>query len=444
LFESDDDPSKVADDPSLVGSYDLAFTSVQPLPGSAHFANGPAPSLGARVRLDLRRKDGGDGYEAVITSSWSDPVPYSVRMEDTRLVLTGEATVRGAQSGTYLTDRWASLTLHRRGDGSLDGTFDGAGNESVSMGDVADSFAIEGGGTLAADKTSPELRLEAFPAHGPSDRLLPWDPVLVRASEGVMGFAGGLQATGVAWSDIPVPSGDWTGNVLARGTFSSWDASGSVQIARIGALTDPVGNAVPSPLAAIELVPLAAPALAYDFDEDIPSSVARWGSVSFLGGGGPTDPACEQGGCVKLGPVKSTECSPHRVGIAGRLRASGASQVRVRYRVLFGKNEMSPGEKPFAWGPAFGVDVVAPGGAATSMQPTLGDDALSALTTPVLGMEWGTDWQTLSIPIEPPVENTSERGFVVYAGPQSGSYCNMPMPTPSDVLVLVDSITFEK
>jgi hypothetical protein len=161
--------------------------------------------------------------------------------------------------------------------------------------------------------------------------------------------------------------------------------------------------------------------------------------VTFLGGLAGSDPSCEHGGCVQIGPFENGVCGALRAGIAGVVESS-ARTLSVRYRVLL--DDMGSGQPPSTYGAAFSIDGTRPGADLQSVQVNAPTGTVKKLTARVLGMGWATEWTTAELAL--PSSTSPLAGFTVRAGSYAGSpSCGGggPVPQPIKTIVLVDSVT---
>jgi hypothetical protein len=444
---------------SLEGSYDITFGEVKLAgnqPGGPTQPPTSAPSPGTKARLDLHALPGG-GYEAVVTARWNDPGPFSVvDVSPSQIRLSGSsAAVRGA---SYVDDEWTVFAFSRAADGTLDGSFTATGEEDVTDGDETNVTDVTVTGTVARDVTAPEFKPIILSTDGPPGQLLPWDPIRVRAAEPIAPamFLKGLTVSvsppspvpSISWTDEEsgFPSA-WAGTVQVKGLLTSWDSALTNPTLGVGGMTDRVGNAsapMTEPLSFLTLLPGQT---SHEFDTDT-VTVGSWGpAITFLGGFAGSDPSCEKGGCVQMGAFSYNGCLPMAPGVAGLLAVPGAKAVLVRYRVLANGNPTlspPPGSLPILPGAAFTVAVATPG---VDASPTYAyvssngtSDLLKPLASPVLGMNWATDWTTLTAPVATPA---SVVGFSVTAGMGTaiGGCGGAPAYPRVDVIVLVDSVS---
>ncbi len=391
------------------GSYDVTFTfaTVNLLPGGPPAPPAPAPSLATPARLDLRRA--GSAWEALFTPRWGTPASLAVSETAAALVLKGEARVHGAAGGGVggATDTWKTLTLARDATGKLTGDVKASGDESIFQGDVVWSGTLVGGATLAADATAPELRSRVVSPIGPGDRMLPWDPIRVQAAEPVTPapvrdvtvIAGPTTTVPLVFEKAARPD-SWAGEVAYTGRVSSWASVMNGQpwvVANTSSsIKDLVGLAaapLSTPLKFLQLG-FAAPEIGFDSDVVFAS---LWGESRFLGGGftGATDPRCEAGGCVKIGPASFGVCDATRAGFAGIL-ASDATKTKVglRYRVL--AEPENPGDL-FVHSDLVTLELARQVGQPVDTIVRPSDVKMPKLATSIDGMSFGTTWLDLDV-----------------------------------------------
>jgi hypothetical protein len=431
---------------SLEGSYDLTFRGVTLSPGQGPQPpqTGTPPSIGVSARLDLRANASG-GYDAVLTPRWGDPSAYTVMVTTSTVALSGgSANVVGGG----MNDTWSAITLARADDGGLRGDFTASGDEEVTEGDEVLSSNAAGTGTLARDATAPATRTIAISSSEGPSTLLPWDPIRVRVAEPV-DAAQLMQALSLSALQTPVharwtteggaSNADWAGAVQAKGLLTTWDSALGPATLSIGPLTDRVGNASSASTTPVAIMGLVQTAPPQSFDTDV-TTVGSWGTPApaFLGAKSGSDPSCEKGGCVELGPFPNSVCGAPGIGLAGVFTAPGATNVVVRYRVLVAPGNGPPDMPPETVDAALAVDAASPGVDAKTTQatPQIGD--FTKLAAPILGMSWATAWTTLQAPIPgagPLVGFTVRAGGYVTNGP-----CGGPAPPPVTTVVLVDSV----
>jgi hypothetical protein len=439
---------------AIEGSYDLTFGHVVVSMQQQVGTNVTPPSLSKAVRLDLRKRDDGT-YDAVFTTRWGQSSAMKVDVTASAVTLTGQGAVQ-ANDVFYVTDTYKSLVLARGADGALSGSVTATGEEDVSEGDYVITGQIDATGAIARDATAPELRATLTSPDGRGDVLLPWDPIRVDLAEPVdfdavakafvLTTKGG-DAIAIAWTKA---SGDpqndaataWAGATGALGTVTAWGdvLAPTLALAATPTIVDRVGHATSAYSASPSFLGLEQHQTTHDFDSDV-VTVGSWGNPLFLGGFTGSDPNCEHGGCVEIGPFDNGVCGAPRIGVAGLIDAATASNVVVRYRVLF--DDMGSGQPPPSYGAAFVVDTARPGVDKRSTQATTMSADVKQLATPMLGMSWATDWTTLRAPL--PTGTSTVVGFTVRAGayPGAGGCAGGPAPAPVKTIVLVDSVTVE-
>jgi hypothetical protein len=430
---------------SIEGSFDLHFgtvTAEQPITGE------PPISQGTSARIDIRKTADGAGYEALFTSTFLTPLGMTVAVTADKVTLTGEGLVKN----NFAQDSWETLALGRNAAGGLDGTVSGKGQEQVSGGDVISNTAIAGTGTIGVDVTAPSYASKPFSYHGPSDALLPWDPVVLQVSEGLGSEALAKALTlsiDIATSADPQltfdPAPDaplgWGGSTRVEVRASSWDGpmttpdvpENTFGLTVAAGVPDRVGNPGPSFEVKAKRLPVALAGKSLGFDGDV-LEVSPWGAVVPLGADSGSDPHCEKGGCLQLGPFGLGYCSQDVLGFAGRSPFAGESTLSVRYR-LFVKGDA--GVAPSIIGPSLFVDVYALSGQVASVSPAAGSESLSDQGAAAGELRWATGWLTLDVAI-PAGTKASELGFVIAAG--SSPSCGF-VPPAIQAEIYVDSVT---
>jgi hypothetical protein len=431
--------------PNAATSYALTFAEVDFLDDGWHPAASPQ-SQDLVARLDLRPNAG--GYDAVFTAPWGDPTPFQVTVEASRLVLKGRVTLgRDEYDYSDVADSWQEIVLERFGD-MLRGAFTATGTEEHWSGDTWGRSPLAGKGVIGFDATRPTFRPEPASRLGPVGKVLPWDPLPVRASEGIVGLAHTLSTAGDATTEWTPngeePLGNWGGSVVAVGRLTNWNVTGPLQVLVGQAPTDPAGNLVDLGDLRFDVLSVGGPVADLSLDGTTPGSPTTWGDVKLVADatvtGGAIDPHCEQGGCAQIGPFHSVVCNDDRTGLAVRLNTDGATSIAMRYRVLLGESSEFP---PETYGVAqpFAYEVAAPGVVASGGGVELGDLHYEE-SPPVPGYRWSTVWETLHVPL---VTSSPEHAFAVRAGERpSGMTCTGLPGYRVDMVVLVDSITVER
>jgi hypothetical protein len=435
----------------ITGSYTLTFTSVDQ--SKSPFGNLTSPSPTTPARLDIRKN--GEAYDAAFFARFSPvrPDPLTVTLSGESVLLEGIAHVQGTSDGATVSDGWSALTLARSPDGSLAGTLSATGIETVLFGDSLGSTGISGTGTLSADTLPPELEADFSSAHGPTDALLPWDPLTVSLSEAIapdlllphlsvalFGPETPLPLP-VTWSFKPTADepAAWAGAVAASGFLESWDlpASGSVALQISAGAADPSGNTAPALVAETKVLPVGQPTKAFPFDSDVVTE-AHFGMSALLGGFAGSDAHCEKGGCVRLGPFEQGGCKAGGNGIAGRLAAKPGDTLSIRYRFAIAGAQGGPA--PQVFGAIFGVDLHGKKGVVSALDSEFGATTLHALPVVEDDLTWSSDWLTATRTVTG-VEG-DDIGFVLYTG-SSFSVCSSILPPPVKMALFIDSITVE-
>lgn len=433
----------------IVGTFDLSFDEVVTAPSDRHppVLRRPhrPPSADHAFRLDLREESG--RIDGVLTPRWGTPCGYWGTIAGNRLELRGCGTsLSRTTDSDQVTDTWSTLEV------AIDpytrqvlGPIEARGSERVqeAEGMLAWNGTLTGKGSLVADRTAPEARLEAASWVGPPEALLPWDPLIVRTSEPVA-IQGAREAVtlrterGVALPLRAIPGhkdgASWAGAVafesrLADWTLapqtSAWFASGAPLVDRSGRAAAPAH----APVRFLD-VRLAGPTI--DFDGDL-ASVASWGGWALYGGGdgGSSDPRCEQGGCLRIGPMDFSPCSATRSGFAALLPRGPKGTVSIRYRIL----AQPLADRAPLWSEVFGAQVAALGG--ETIEQSLDVQALefAALPSPIDGMGRGMPWTTRQVKVP---QGVGPIGFAGFSGKPIAKDCQRPedsQPVRYEVLV---------
>jgi hypothetical protein len=407
----------------LVGSFNLALPVVAQ---SKMPLGAKSPTPGTVVRLDLRL--GATGYEAVLTPSFGAETTMKVDLQPAALILTGPVEIETpAVNGNNVRDTWSAFTFARAADGSLGGAVHAIGDEEAFGGDVVDMATITGDGMISADATVPLVKLALGGSGGPKAASLPWDDFAVRLSEGVDVDAllsalsiskngGALDAKKTA-----APVG-WPGAITTHVLLTSWDVgNGALDVAtKGGVIADPSGNfALPFTVSVPVLAVPPAQAV-HTFDGDV-VFVTPWGLTTFPGSKPGTDPTCEIGGCVQLGPIDVGYCATDEAGFAGRLAVDGKTQIAVRYRIFTASMNVTL--------PPLAIALTTHAGVTTTVSP-------NAVLAPVTGdLPFATAWSTEVIPVPPGA--TGELGFVLRAATAPG--CGF-VPPKTKARIVIDRI----
>ncbi len=431
---------------ALSGSYDVVLSGVrQQDPNNPGIAS---PSEGVRLRLDLRRQ--GEGYQAVVTPRFGQASALAVTLSRSAMTLSGAVVVAG---GAGATDTWATLTLQRAASGRLSGALSALGTEELLMGDVVSSGAVEADGNLTPDATAPELQVRLTSSVGPGDALLPWDPLVVVAAEGVqpaawesrlgvvpLGDAQGLPELGWELTPEPASPSAWAGALAAEGRWRRWSDGGvsfSVEVA--AGTPDLAGHAAAALVAPAQLLWVGPPQPRIDYGADA-IDYGQWGRVRWLA---PGDAACEPGAsCAKIGSFESGACgagSP--AGLAARLQRSG-DVLHVRYRVeITLPDEGDPQPAP-TWAPSpLGLELAVPGGRPRRTSVALESGAFTSWRVEGAARIWTTGWRTFDVPLAE--EQSAEIGYALFAGLGPGTCTGGLIPPPVTTTVYVTSVTVD-
>ena len=415
-------------------SYDVRFEGVAVDGTLGTLPSAESPSQGASLRVDIGARVG-DTYQAFVTPRWGYPAEATTvfELESGRVELTTGFFITGAEIG----DTWSEMMVSLDANGELRGPVTATGHRRPLGGDFGGSFPLEASGSIALDRTAPEVDAVTESPHGPPDALLPWDEVVVRAAEGVDAdelhtLLRILSATGentfpaVHWKHTPAiddrtaPSG----SVRVRGSFQTWpDLSLDLGVGIDAGAMDLVGLRAPVYSKKFTLRSFGSAAGRNDFDGTGPA-LALWGQTVQLGGAAGPDPRCESKGCMMIGPLANPHCSV-RSGFAGRITTS-SPLISIRYRVLVGP--ITPGSsEPPSYSPPMHFDLASPGREVTLGVVYIEPSALRPLAEPQGELRWGTEWRTEEVAVR-----TGDIGYSVYAGvtscaPRGGPVPNMPI-----------------
>lgn len=430
------------------GSFDLTFATVTP----TEQPNGPpisvpkvtSPSVGAKARLDVRAVSG--GYEAVLTPRWGAPAAMAVVATSAELRLTGEVNVNAnanANGGAQgVSDRWTTLVLPRRADGSLTGQASLAGDEDVFEGDVGWMYKVSATASFKQDDTVPDFKLAS--SGSAAGKYLPWDHVRMMASEPVDApkFLSSTSAVvgsrTASFRDATVDFYNaagalWAGSTSLDGAFGSWNFGATTGTLALGpGVPDRAGNAR-APDASpqnetLVMLDVGAPASGFAFDGKDDAAPGTWGLAAIASGG-----ACEGGGCLALGPEETNQCAHEGPGFAGRLKPGGTS-LRLRFRVRAAS--LYQGGPVMSIGSLLRVETVRPGGAVKTTDVATPELAPLKDGDP---LDYASSWSSATADLPP---GSGEVGFAVRL--VDAPYgCGGPAPAPMKVQVWVDAVHAE-
>jgi hypothetical protein len=416
-----ENPSTHTEEAKLEGSYELTLGDVTVTADTSWPGGTTPPSKGRVVRVDIAKTAG--GFEASIAPAFGLPGKFAASVAADAVTLTGEGVaIASGGSGMQTSDRWTKLVLARDASGALSGAVSLEGVEDVFAGDVGWTGSIAGTGAIGADTHAPELRPYLVSPTGPGDALLPWDPVIVDASEPVSrdALTKSLQpGAPIVWaSESDAPS--WPGVMTVIGRATSFDV-GAVPLTLTKPLADLAGNARTSFTASLKFLAVGAPRATYDFESKVAAWNATFVSAPSMGCAGT---------CAKIGPVSVSACGAGRAGLA--VRTPAASSIAVRYRIVVDAYEGSS-ETPPVYGSALSIDVATPGSAATTTAVTFDAAKLKPLEGSTAK---ATDWETATAP-----GGAKELGITLRAGDRvHEGYCDGFAPAPATVTYYVDSI----
>ena len=424
---------------AINGSYDLRFTKVAKVTiASGPPTDGKFPSMEGHARVDILLPTGASSaYTAIVTSAFGAPTRFTVRQDGDDVVLEQDKSISfgevsfGENVSDVPQDTYDTLTLKRTHSGSIADSFTATGAQNVyaSDGDGGATATLAASGVVSKSALEPQLRVVTQSPSGPSDALLPWDPIELQASEPVSGSTSALRVNGasarafVADKEAAFPDGSsWMG---ARTTLTSFDFAGKVEvdasIAGAHAVTVPFLS-IPAPVAA----------LSFDGSE---LGGASWGGVLHV----RSTTSCETGGgCVKLGPWNADVCRVPRVGVAAKLATFGKKAVTLRYRVLTA--DPPAGSPTPMLETALSAQLTAPTGEhVEAVVDNAGAKALGS-AGPIEGMSNATEWKTLTLAV--PSSTSTESGLTLVGGDLGKrGFCHPAWHV--ETAVLVDSITVE-
>jgi hypothetical protein len=311
---------------------------------------------------------------------------------------------------------------------------------------------LTGTGTLAQDTTHPEVRADVLSGIGPSDALLPWDRLPISTAEPVdeKGLQDNTQISSdkgdklaVVWQPTVSPDTAWAGRASFVGYLQDWvsaTSSDSWNVRNTGEfVVDRVGLSAAAITTPLKFLRMGGPTQSVEFDDDVVES-SSWGDYMIYGGGfaGQSDPRCEQGGCMRIGPVRYDFCAMPRAGFAAQLQRLAGGLVELRYRILADPLEQ-PNSLPSLIGEVVTLEVASPGAAPVDHGVQGSSAAIALLAAPVDGMHYGSDWQTFEVPAP---AGSGPIGVAVAAGGYSllrGGCGGPPMPA-SSVEILVEHV----
>lgn len=235
---------------------------------------------------------------------------------------------------------------------------------------------------------------------------------------------------------VDTSNGDtsWVGAASVSATLATWEgAPGNATFSIAAGLLDPSGNASASYATPIAILDVGKKVGTFTFDSTDVTTPGTWGQAKTITGG-----ACDVGGCMELGPTSPSPCDMTAHGVAGRLDATGKSNVVIRYRVRIGDSMYGPMGKPITGMPAMQVAVH---GLGVAQATTASAPVPDALTDLGMGgaLRWQSDWLTQFVPVP---AGATEIGFQI--SPWAGYGCGGgPAPIPQVTDLLIDSVTVE-
>ena len=403
----------------IEGSYDLIVGDFEAQPAQQGYPTPPTtghPAIGQHARVDIRKN--GSGYDAAVTPDFGASSPMTVSFgSDGTATLTGTVSfAMGSSQYASTSDTLTTLHLGVGADGHLSGAFTAEGNEGIFEGDVGWQADATASGKIGADARAPQARVAAA---GTQSVVLPWDPLSVELSEPVNdGLASAISLTPGAASWQPAQPGvDWLGPTSLLGYRTSWsDFSGDATLAIAGGLADPSGNASDAAAAPVHFLDVPT---ASSFSGATPP--AMWGAASVASGSASCGTAAS---CVEIGPLNGP-CTAGDGGIAGRLPASGATQLSITYRVRTSSQYGSP-----YWPAGLGLYVATPGSGA-QLASGAAFPTMNATNDPTY--PYASDWTTSVVAL--PVTG-NEIGFSLVPFGAMQSYCGGELGFPNATIVV--------
>lgn len=309
---------------------------VHPKPGSYSLVLNSTSTCGtphsSTARIDLRDFD--NSLQAVVAFSYQPPAAMQSTVSGSSLVLTGDAKGFSTEGEANETQRWTSLVIDLA-PGGIPTTAHGSG--TFHQFDGGDSFCADtklvGEGIVEPDSTSPEVGVSFLRRRGPTHPL-PWDVFRLLSSEPA---SWGLPQATITKAGATTPMMftamqgdllvDWAGTTEQRASFN-WDVlrGSSLHIA-VGPVTDPSANSSTSVSTDFDVLDPGAVVASQDFGSA--AGYAAFGGATYVAGGDP----CESGGCVDFGML-NPECPVPTLGLALRVGAASATNVKIRYRVV--------------------------------------------------------------------------------------------------------------
>ncbi len=281
--------------------------------------------------------------------------------------------------------------------------------------------------TVAIDQTSPQLRVRAVEALLPGT-VLPFESLEIQGTE-IGDLASVLDS--VQFSDEAATGDGATATRRIADSpptyvFEDWSAvSGTNQLLQVTTpLVDASGNQSGIDQQVLPVLDVG-PALAlHDFADS--GSFAVWGPTRLLSAATAPSGLCDAGGCVELGPYIDFEAG--FPSVAGRLQTSGATLVRIRYRMF--ANLGAPEETD----PEVSLRLYSHDGSVEQLRFERVGGA--AWTDPEY--DWltvATDWTWQDVPID---GSQPELGFVITNELARGDFCEL-----GAVRVVIDEIRVE-
>jgi hypothetical protein len=347
-------------------------------------------------RFSLSLADYSQGCRAEITPRGYPRVSLEAELSERAVVLDDAA---GPERPTISTGwywgphffrefHFSRIEFARSADGSLSGGAEADVEITWAEDDICDVTSSAFHGTIGPDVTAPSLRAggasvrapgrpttECFSPTGGDARpglpesILPWESLVVEASEPISGLGSKLDATlecrslGLVFEDAKLDEGVSAGDVWVRATLPDWDLvrGKTLQLDMHPVLVDAAGHRVSTRSLGAHVLDVGVALSAHELDDA--STLASFGTVTADAGALRVEATCNSG----LG------------GVAGRLATNGNATLYVRARVDAGTT--------------LAIDTVGRSGSSRRVQESPND----------------LDWHDIAIP----VPSDSEVGFSI-------------------------------
>jgi hypothetical protein len=326
------------------GSFDLVFDRVVI---DDELVSAPIQNHGIRLNLFEDQF----GRQALVTPRWGDPERFDVEVQDQTLILVGRVQIPEKPEFASRIDALGSIKLRLEAGGLVLGrTASGNGTELDGSLPGERTFALSLTGSIDLDRTPPEIRDESRSLRGPSDALLPWDPIVLRAAEplSAVRLDEGLVLSPAEIADAVI---DMTfgfspveaersvrGVTLLTGNLKRWDGLLTGGDLSVWAVPDvirdwPDNELAPDFALTIPFTDLGVPVSNHTFVRD--DEVARYGHVTPWTFPPPDGAPCDVSTCIQIGPAPDGDCGA-RSGIAGILSTfePAGTEYRIDYSIL--------------------------------------------------------------------------------------------------------------